>query len=74
MEECEKSARRFVCAADEASDDEADTVASLPKGQGQWWVREQERPQEASFHARRELRQGEAGAEPEQMEWATEQR
>ena len=74
MEEREKSTRRFVCAADEASDDETETVASLPKGQGRVWVGEQERPQEASFHPHRQGRLGEEGAEPDRMERAKEQR
>jgi len=74
MEENERSARWFVCAADESSGDEPDNVASLPKEQGQVRVREQEGSEEASFHTRKGLQQGEKGAEPEQMEWAKEPR
>ena len=68
MEQSQRSARRFACAADEASDDETDNVASLPKEQGQ------KRREEASFHARREWQEGEEGVEPEWMQWAKERR
>ena|SRR6266567_8154840 len=61
MEEGERSHRRFVCAADESIDDEADTVASHPKGQ------EQEGSVEASLRARREGQQSEKGAEGSEM-------
>ena len=57
-----------MCVADESIDDEADTVASLPKGQ------EQEELVEVSLHARREVQQGEKGVGPERMEWAKQQR
>ena len=57
-----------MCVADESIDDEADTVASLPKGQGQ------EELVEVSLHARREVQQGEKGVGPERMEWAKQQR
>lgn len=56
-----------MCATDEASDGEADSVASLPKGQGKEEVEEQETLVMANFRALRKLQQGKEEAELERM-------
>jgi hypothetical protein len=56
-----------VCAANESIDDEADIVASLPKGQAQG-------EEQVSFQVCREAQQDEEGVEPQRMEWAKQQR